>query len=364
MIETDYIVVGSGLSGAVIARRLFDCGFNVLIVERRNHIGGNVYDYVHPSGIRIHKYGPHYFRTNSEKVWSFVNKYSDFYKYEPCLKSHVDNKLENWPVSESYIKANIGTNWKPEFNRTPYNFEEASLSIMPKNVYEKFVKEYSEKQWGVDTKKLSVDLVKRFDVRKDDEPRLMRHKYQGIPVNGYSSFMSEMLKGIPIILNFDYLKHKSELLARKKLIYTGPIDEYYNYELGKLFYRGQKREHKYFDNINYYQPVGQVNYPKKSDGSHIRILEWKHMLPLEYASKIMGTVITYETPYTPTIPEDFEYPFPDKNNRSIYKIYLEKSKSDNNVIFCGRLGEYKYYDMDQAIENADIIAEKLIMNNK
>ena len=167
--EFDFIIVGSGLTGSTIARLLNDYGFKVLILERRDHIGGNVYDYLHPSGVRIHKYGPHYFRTSSNKIWSFVNRFAEFYKYEAVLKSFVDEKYENWPVAESYIREKIGLNWKPEFKGTPKNFEEASLAIMPRLIYEKFVKGYTEKQWGVPAKTLSANLVKRFDIREDDD---------------------------------------------------------------------------------------------------------------------------------------------------------------------------------------------------
>jgi len=225
--EIEYLIVGSGLTGATIARLLFDKGFKVLVVERRSHLGGNVYDHYHPSGIRIHTYGPHYFRTSSETIWQFVNRFSSFYKYEAILKSYVDESYENWPISGSYIRKTVGENWQPDFTGKPSNFEEASLAIMPRLIYEKFVKGYTEKQWGVPASRLSSSLSKRFDVHHDNDPRLKRDKYQGIPVNGYAAFMSALLKDIPIILNFDYLKYRNLVSPKKMIIYTGAIDEYW-----------------------------------------------------------------------------------------------------------------------------------------
>ena len=359
-LKIDYLVVGSGLTGGTIARLLYEGGCDVLMLEKRNHVGGNVYDHFHPSGIRIHTYGPHYFRTNSDRLWEFVNRFSSFYKYEASLKSFVDGNYENWPVAGSYIKKTVGENWRPSFGGSPVNFEEASLKIMPEVIYKKFVKGYTEKQWGVLANKLSTDLAKRFDVRDDDEPRLMRHKYQGIPVNGYSEFTKNLVKGIPVILNFDYLKNQEMFEVKKKLIFTGPIDEFFNFEYGKLEYRGQKRSLTYFADKDFYQPCGQVNYPSPDQGDYIRILEWKHMLPKEFSSNIKGTVITKEIPFSPKNPDEYEYPFPSSRNQLLYKKYEDKAAADDKLLVCGRLGEYKYYDMDQAIARAINLTNKIM----
>jgi len=359
-IKIDYLIVGSGLTGGTIARMLQNSGREVLILERRNHTGGNAHDHFHPSGIRLHTYGPHYFRTNSDSIWEFVNRFSSFYKYEASLKSFVDGNFENWPIAASYIKRTVGDSWKPAFDGSPTNFEEASLKIMPELIYKKFVKGYTEKQWGINADKLSADLAKRFDVREDDEPRLMRHKYQGIPVNGYAEFTKNLVEGITVITNIDYLQNKEMFDVRKKIIFTGPIDEYFNFELGKLEYRGQQRIHTYFEDKDFYQPCGQVNYPLPEQGSHIRILEWKHMLPEKYSSRIKGTVITKEIPFSPQNPNDYEYPFPSISNQILFKKYEHRAQADDKLIICGRLGEYKYYDMDQAIAKAISIANKII----
>jgi UDP-galactopyranose mutase len=356
-----YLIVGSGLTGGVIARRLADGGKNVIVVDRRSHVGGNVHDHLHPSGIRIHTYGPHHFRTSDDELWAFVNRFSPFYQYEPTLKSWVDGRYENWPIAASYIHRTISEQWEPAFKGRPANFEEASLAKMPRMVYEKFVKGYSEKQWGVSPRTLSASLAERFDVLTDDlQP--MRHKYQGIPEKGYAEFMRRMLEGIPILLNCDYLKHRNEFKPAEKIIFTGPIDEYFNFSLGRLKYRGQQREHEYLPDVDFAQPYGQVNYPDPANGPHIRTLEWKHMMPGKPARRIRGTVLTREVTFTPDDPNDYEYPFPDEANARLYRAYRERACAIPNLLICGRLGEYRYYDMDQAIARAFLLAEDIIAN--
>ncbi|MGA3163698.1 MAG: UDP-galactopyranose mutase [Verrucomicrobiota bacterium] len=354
-----YLIVGSGLTGGVIARRLADGGKSVTVVDRRSHAGGNVHDRLHPSGIRIHTYGPHHFRTNDEALWTFVNRFSPFYRYEPTLKSWVDGRYENWPIAASYIRRTLGEQWEPAFKGKPANFEEASLSMMPRVIYEKFVKGYSEKQWGVSPRTLSAGLAERFDVRTDDL-RLMQHKYQGMPESGYAEFMRRMFEGIPVLLNCDYLKHRNEFKPAKKIIFTGPIDEYFNFDLGRLKYRGQQREHEYLPYMDFAQPCGQINNPDPANGPHIRTLEWKHMMPSEHAQRIRGTVLTREVTITPDDPNDYEYPFPDEANAQLYRAYREKARAIPNLLICGRLGEYRYYDMDQAIARAFLLVEEII----
>jgi UDP-galactopyranose mutase len=358
--QVDYLVVGSGLTGATIARLLHDAGREVLIVDRRAHHGGNVHDHLHPSGIRIHTYGPHYFRTSSARIWEFVNRFSSFYEYVACLKSYIDHEYENWPVSSSYITKVIGQTWQPVFQGSPTNFEEASLRMMPALVYHKFVKPYTEKQWGVPAHLLSAELATRFDVRADDDPRLKRHTYQGLPSDGYSTFMETMIAGIPTWLNYDYLHHRSALKARKYLIFTGPIDEFFGFDLGKLKYRAQKRTDEYLADTDFFQPYGQVNNPSPMHGPHIRTIEWKHMMPLAQTESIQGTVITREIPFTPEEPNQYEYPFPDKISQNLYRAYRRRANTIPNLWICGRLGEYRYYDMDQAIARAMVLAKKIL----
>jgi len=361
---SDYIVVGTGLTGAVIARTLHDAGQSVMVIDRRPHLAGNVHDHVHPSGIRVHTYGPHQFRTDDEVIWQFVNRFADFYRYEPALKTLVDGKYENWPIAGSYIQRTVGRDWRPEFTAAPANFEEAALGIMPRVVYEKFVKGYTEKQWGVPAATLSSSLLKRFDVREDDEPRLMRHKYQGIPVDGYIGMVEAMLKDIPVLLNVDYLKARESFKPAKKLIFTGAIDEFFHFDLGRLLYRGQRRVHEYHADAELLQPCGQVNNPDPLAGEHVRTLEWKHMMEAKYAARIRGTVLTREIPFTPGNPDEYEYPFPDQSNSDLYSRYRERADAMQDVLICGRLGEYRYYDMDQAIARACLLAERLLLSSR
>ena len=363
-LSADYVIVGSGLTGATIARCLADAGREVMVLERRSHEGGNVYDHVHPSGIRMHTYGPHYFRTNSEEIWEYVRRFAAFYKYEAALKSQVDGQFENWPIAASYIRRVIGPRWEPEFTGTPADFEEASLAMMPRLIYEKFVKTYSEKQWGVPAQHLAAGLARRFDVREDDEPRLMRHTHQGLPENGYSGFMRNMLQGIPVLLKVDSLKMREEVKPRKLLVFTGPIDEYFECDLGRLAYRGQRREDVYLPNVEFSQPCGQVNNPDPSTGVHIRTLEWKHMVQPAYARAIRGTVLTRETTFSPTDPNQFEYPFPDERNRLLYEDYRRRLDALPKVLIVGRLGEYRYYDMDQAIARAMVLARQILATSQ
>jgi len=360
--ETDYLIVGSGLTGSTLARLLCDKGLKVLVLDRRNHLGGNVYDTLHESGVRVHTYGPHYFRTTSEEIWKYVNRFTQFYRYEACVKSFVDGVYENWPISKSYILREIGKDWKCAFNGKASNFEEAALSLMPQKVYEKFVRGYTIKQWGIDPRFLSTDLVKRFDVRMDDNPLLTpHHKYQGIPSGGYTKFIENMLKGIPLILNCDYLTNKNLFTAHKKVIFTGPIDEYFGYRYGKLKYRGQKRQQEYYPDAEYVQPCGQVNNPDLKNGEHIRTLEWKHMMDMSVRANIKGSVITKEITYTPSNAEDYEYPFPDKINKDLYELYKCDAQKLSSLLICGRLGEYRYYDMDQTIERAFTLIDSILI---
>jgi UDP-galactopyranose mutase len=360
MTTYDYLIVGSGLTGAVIARILFEAGRHVLVVERRSHLGGNVHDFHHPSGIRVHTYGPHYFRTGSEEVWDFVSRFADFYEHEAVVKSYVEGEYENWPIAESYIRRTVGENWEPEFVGPPTNFEEASLAMMPSPIYEKFVRGYTEKQWGVSANTLSAGLAGRFDVRADDDPRLKRCEYQGIPLNGYAIFMRNLLEDIPVILGVDYLEHKAAFKPHRSVIFTGPIDEFFGFRWGRLSYRSQRRAHTYLPDVDYFQPCGQVNNPDKSNGAHIRTLEWKHMMPQKYSERISGTLITREVPFWPDSPDRYEYPFPDEENRQLYRRYRACADEIPELLICGRLGEYRYYDMDQAIIRAIALAEEIL----
>jgi UDP-galactopyranose mutase len=362
MARPDVVIVGTGLTGAVFARLLADAGWRVLVVERRSHVGGNVHDHVHDSGIRVHTYGPHYFRTSSPAIWRFVNRFARFYPYEARVKTRVDGQCVNWPLGATFIRQWLGAECRGEPNDAPRNLEEAALTMMPRRVYECFVKEYNEKQWGVRPVDLSADLCKRFDIRSDDDPRLTpRAKYQGLPEEGYASMMTRMLSGLPTVLGCDYLAVREEFKPRRLTIYTGPIDDFYDCAFGKLAYRGQQRETTYLPDTEWHQSAAQVNSPQHADGPHIRTLEWKHLLLPEHAQRIRGTVITREVPYSPTTPGGYEYPFPDQANAARYQRYRDLAAQESKVLICGRLGEYRYYDMDQAIGRAMHLATQLLV---
>jgi UDP-galactopyranose mutase len=359
-VPVDYLVVGSGMTGATIARLLHDRGRRVLVVERRGHLGGNVHDWDHPSGVRVHTYGPHYFRTNSATIWSFVTRFAAFYHYEAEIQSLVDGEYAPWPVSRAAIARLAGDRWEPAFTGEPANFEEAALTIMPRAVYERFVRGYTEKQWGVPARQLAVSLARRLEVREDDDRRLSRHRYQGLVVEGYAALMRNMLAGIPTIMNCDYLREPAAFADARYVVYTGPIDEFFGWRLGKLAYRAQRRSYEYLPDTDYVQPCAQVNNPDPAAGRHVRTIEWKHLMPRAHACQTRGTIITRETPVTPSDPGQYEYPFPDAANEGLYQQYRAWADALPNTLICGRLGEYRYFDMDQAIGRATQLARRLL----
>lgn len=358
-------IVGSGLTGATIARLLHNAGIGVSVFEKRGHLGGNVHDFVHPSGIRVHTYGPHYFRTNSAAIWDFVQEFGHFHPYRAVVKSWVDGAYENWPIAGEYLQR-IGAVQKPSSTGDgillAQNFEEAALRLMPEVVYEKFVKNYTFKQWGVEPQLLSADLIKRFNVHHDNAPYLTPgYRWQGIPAEGYTPWMGKMLEGIEVQLNVDYLSHRQEIPAPDYTVFTGAIDAFFGFDLGRLHYRGQQREHIFLPQTPWHQPCAQVNNPGLENGGHIRTLEWKHLMPVVQQQSIQGTVITRETPFSPTHLDQYEYPFPDASNQALYQRYRQRAAQIPNLLICGRLGEYRYYDMDQAIGRAMMLVQKHLL---
>jgi UDP-galactopyranose mutase len=274
--------------------------------------------------------------------------------------SQIGVSLENWPVTFEYITRAVGEHWEPDFQGKPLNFEDACLAIMPRTIYERFVKGYSEKQWGVPALQLSASLAGRFEVRTNGDRRLKPDLHQGLPLGGYQTFTQNIIKGIPALLNQDYLQDRHAFRAGKLLVFTGPIDEFFGYEHGRLSYRAQHRTHEWHPTARFLFPCGQVNNPDPANGAHVRTLEWKHMMPPDIANTISGTVITRETPVSPAESDQYEYPFPDLKNQSIYKEYRRLAGTLDRVLICGRLGEYRYLDMDQAIARAMQLARRFL----
>jgi UDP-galactopyranose mutase len=253
----------------------------------------------------------------------------------------------------------VGRDWDL-FKAEPSNFEEACLAKMPRKLYELFIKGYTEKQWGVDATELDKDLAVRITINKPNVNTLTpNHRWNALPNDGYTEMVKNILEGIPVKLEFDYLKNRERVIANKMLVFTGPIDEFFHYKFGRLKYRGQNRKIEYLENIDSFQPCVQVNYPN-GDEPRIRTIEWKHLLRDHDRAKIGGTVITHETPFTPHEANHYEYPFPDKINKHLYNEYRREADQLKNTLICGRLGEYKYYDMDQAIGRAMMLASGIL----
>lgn len=359
----DYLVVGSGLTGAAIARLLVDSGHRVRVLDRREYVGDMLADRMHESGIRIGLHGAHYFRTDSEAVWEFAGRFGEFHPYRALVRTQVNNRLENWPVAAGYIRQHVGKGWKPEFTGIAMNFEEASLSMMPRVIYERFIKGYTERQWGAEAATLSSQLAGRFEVRMDDDPYLTpQTKYQGMPTQGFTAWIERMLEGTTLELNYHYLADRRAIRPRNLTIYTGPIDEYFNFSLGRLAYRGQQRKTMHLEDVRRVQPCGQVNYPDAMDGPKIRSIEWKHMMRRDHAGNTRGTILTQETPCSPTNPMEFESPVPDEANEDLFLDYQRLAQQEAGVLFCGPLGEYRYMELDQEISRAMTLARKIVTN--
>ena len=353
--DYDYLVVGAGLTGASIARLLTDAGKKVLVIDRRKQLGGNIYDELHPCGMRQHLYGPHYFRTGSDKVWEFVNRFSEWYDFRATVRVQYKNLSRPWPITKEWLDREFGKSWPrglKKINGLPRNLEERCLQLYPREVYDEIIKPYNVKQWGLEPKELLPGLCSRFAKRNErDGLTLSLKKYQGLPVYGYNRFIQNMLKDIPYVLENAHYKHLNG--NPDHTIYSGPIDDYFGYRFGKLQYRAQNRVTwmTYFglDSV-------QLNTPRKDGG--IRTVDWRYIQ--ESFDKTVDALLTEEFPYTPEDPDRYEYPVPTAGNQIRYHLYRELAGEQKSITFCGRLGTYQYLDMDVAIEQAMEIVDKLI----
>ncbi len=354
--EADFVIVGAGLTGSSMARLLSDAGHSVVIVERRPHVAGNAFDYRHESGVWLNLFGPHYFRTSSKTIWSFVHRFSAFRRYEARVLAHVDGRLEQWPVSGSFIRR-LAPDFAPGARRAHHaNFEDAARAMVPRVVYESFIRGYTEKQWGTSPSLLSARLANRIRVNWDDDARLTPlARYQGLPVDGYTALVERMIAGIPREMGVDFLNERAHFSAVRAVIFTGSIDEFFDYTLGHLPYRGQRRQLVWDGGASCRQAAAQVNEPQHSTGPCIRRIEWKQLMAQESVRDGVGTLITSETPGASVGPDDREYPYPSPESAELlgrYQMLDPTDRADGRVVFCGRLGEYRYLDMDQAIARA------------
>lgn len=353
----DYLIVGTGLYGAVFAHEATKAGKTCAVIDKRNHIGGNIYTH-NIEGIDVHTYGAHIFHTSSKPIWDYVNSFCEFNNFINSPIANYKGEIYNMPFNMNTFSKMFGVS-KPcevleilnrqraEITGEPKNLEEQAISLVGRDVYTKLVKGYTEKQWGRDCAQLPSSIIRRLPVRLTYNNNYFNDRYQGIPVNGYTELIEKLLKGADVTLNTDYLKNREELSASaEKIIYTGPIDEYYNYSLGKLQYRSLRFETELLNESNY-QGVAVVNYTDR-ETPYTRIIEHKHF---NFGTQ-EKTVITREYPAEWHEGMEPYYPINDDVNTTLYQKYANLAQSDGNVIFGGRLGLYKYFDMDKVIEAA------------
>ena len=352
----DYLIVGSGLFGSIMAHELTKKGKNCLVIEKRNHIGGNVYT-EEIENINVHKYGAHIFHTNNKEVWEYINQFADFNRYTNSPVANYKGELYNLPFNMNTFhqmwgvktpaeaKAKINQQKEESKIENPKNLEEQAISLIGKDIYEKLVKGYTEKQWGRKCEDLPAFIIKRLPVRFTFDNNYFNDLYQGIPIGGYTRIIEKMLEGIDVKLNTDFFDDREKWLsAADKIIFTGMIDQYFDYCYGELEYRGLNFEFETLDMENY-QGNAVINYTD-SETPYTRIIEHKHF----ENSKSPKTIITKEYPKTWVKGEEAYYPMNDEKNSELFKKYEKLSEREVNVIFGGRLGMYKYFDLWQEVD--------------
>lgn len=354
----DYLIVGAGLTGAVFAREMTDYGKKCLVVEKRNHIAGNIYT-EKKEGINVHKYGAHIFHTNNDKVWDYVNRFASFNNFINSPIANYKGELYNMPFNMNTFhqmwgvttaeeaKAKIESQIKDLGITEPKNLEEQALSMVGKDIYEKLVKGYTEKQWGRQCKDLPSFIIKRLPLRFEYDNNYFNAKYQGIPIGGYTAMVEKMLDGIEVLTEtdyFDFIEKTADTFG--KTLYTGKIDEFFDYSEGKLEYRTVRLEEKTLDKEDF-QGNAVINYTDR-ETPYTRIIEHKHF---EF-TKSPKTVVSYEYPAEWTDGAEAYYPINDEKNNALVEKYRQLLSARPDIIAGGRLGEYKYYDMDKVIEIA------------
>ena len=372
----DYLVVGSGLYGAIFAYEANKKGKKVLVIDKREHVGGNIYT-ESKDGINVHKYGAHIFHTSNKEVWEYINQFAEFNRYTNSPVARYKDELYNMPfnmntfnklwgvVTPKEAKEKIEQEKKEAGITEPKNLEEQAISLVGKTIYEKLVKGYTEKQWGQKATELPSFIIKRLPVRFIYDNNYFNNVYQGIPVGGYTKIIEKMLDGIEVRLNCDFFENRKELEnMAEKIIFTGQIDKYYNYRFGELEYRSLRFETEELDEENY-QGNAVVNYTEY-EVPYTRIIEHKHF---EYGASLgkmpegkalEKTIITKEYPDTWNKEKEPYYPINNERNNSLYEKYKQLADNDTKFIFGGRLGQYKYYDMDKVIEEALNLSKKIL----
>ncbi|HZG84986.1 UDP-galactopyranose mutase [Paenibacillus sp.] len=360
----DFLIVGAGLFGATFAFEANKRGKKCLVIDRRNHIGGNVYC-ENIEGINVHKYGAHIFHTNSKEIWEYVNQFAEFNRYTNSPIANYKGEIFNLPFNMNTFNKLWGVVTPKEamdkINEQraeagiiePKNLEEQAISLVGTDIYEKLIKGYTEKQWGRSASELPAFIIKRLPVRFNYDNNYFNDKYQGIPEGGYNKIIEKMLEGIDVKLNIDFFRERNDLETQaEKIVFTGMIDEFFNYQFGKLEYRSLQFENEIHQTDNY-QGNAVVNYTD-SKTPYTRIIEHKHF---EFGTQDK-TVITKEYPVEWAPGDEPYYPINNDKNNLIYKKYRELSEKQNNIIFGGRLATYKYYDMHQVIGAALKAVEK------
>ena len=365
----DYLIVGAGLYGAVFAHEMKARGKKVLVIDRRAHIAGNVYT-EKIEGIHVHQYGAHIFHTNNKKVWNYITQFAEFNRFTNSPVANYKGKLYSLPfnmytfnqmwgvVTPEEASAEIERQ-RREITGEPKNLEEQAISLVGRDIYEKLIKGYTEKQWGRDCRELPAFIIRRLPVRLTFDNNYFNALYQGIPIGGYTKMVANLLEGIEVRLNTDYLEHKDELDAlAQKVVYTGAIDAYFGYQLGHLEYRSVRFETELLDQPNF-QGNAAVNYTDR-ETPWTRIIEhkWFEFGRDDEGRELPKTIISreYSSEWKPG--DEPYYPVNDEKNGELYARYRERTRDEKKVIFGGRLGEYKYYDMDAVIGAALERAEK------
>lgn len=355
----DYLIVGSGLFGAVFAYEAKKRGKECLVIERRDHIAGNIYcENVH--GINVHKYGAHIFHTSNRAVWDYINQFAEFNNYINSPVAVYKDELYNLPFNMNTFSKMWGIKTpaeaqaiiekqKAEYNITePKNLEEQALSLIGKDVYEKLIKGYTEKQWGRSCTELPAFIIKRLPVRYTYDNNYFNDRWQGIPIGGYTKIIEKMLEGIDVLTSTSFEDYKAAHdISDMRIVYTGNIDEYFGYKYGALQYRTVRFETEYMPDVDNYQGNAVVNYTER-EVPYTRVIEHRHFEKCD----AKGTVVSKEFSSEWSVGIEPYYPINNDENNALYQKYEQLASQEKNVIFGGRLGKYKYYDMDKVIEAA------------